>query len=1012
MIQIDSEYNDSVNCGLSDNIILEQNDKTIHCKYYDKDNLNSKFKKNNHISFLHLNIRSLTKHFDNFQELLNSLDIRFKIIALSETRLITNSLAPHNLCIDGYSLVSNSTEASAGGTAIYVCNSLNYRNRQDLSSDMYQSKKLESTFIEISRKGRKSVVVGCIYKHPGMPVNEFADAYFAPTSDKVNKERKKGVFLGDFNINLLDFGKKKEVDKFIDTATSHNFFPTISLPTRITDSTSTLIDNIYISPDDISYESGNLLSGISDHLAQFLIPVSKEIHEPRESNSYRDWRSWNKFSFVEQFKNTRWRDILRIDSNDVDYSFEKFFEKLSKMIETHVPLKNLSKKQLKRVSKPWITKDIKRSISNRDNLLKRYLRTKGERRSVLFNQYKLSRNHIVDLIRQSKSNYYRNFFDNNLKSSKIIWSGINSLISSKSKKKKSNVSLDVDGHLTSDKKLIAESFNEYFTQIAEKIKERLPQTKKSFRDFLDNPCGNSFFLSPTTPEEVKNIVISLDTKKATGPYSIPHQLLHELPTEISCILSDIFNQSFKTGKFIKALKNVKVIPVFKNKGSPSETGNYRPISLLSNVDKILEKLVHKRMTKFLNRNNIIYNRQFGFREKHSTVHGLATLTEDIKKSIDEGKLTCGVFIDLQKAFDTVDHEILLKKLETYGFRGLANNWFSSYLSKRKQYVHISGKDSDYREIKHGVPQGSVLGPILFLLYINDLSNAIIYCRIYNFADDTAILYTEEDPRRLKKRVNIDLKLLLHWLKANKIHLNVAKTEVLLFKNKRKQLNFDIKIKLDGKLMRFSKETKYLGMIIDDNLAMDSHKKQVCDRLRKANGALSLVRHYVPYPVLRSIYFALFQPHIQYGLQIWGQNLSRVSRVARLQKIAVRVMTFSEYNTPSKPLFTRMNILSVQDYVFKLNIILAHEILNHISPIAVQQSLNLEYLPVTQITRGTQKKMLKRPYVRTTKHGIYSMRYQSVIHWNRLQKYFEKVDLVTTRQTKINTMFHDYLKKKE
>ena len=310
MIQIDSEYNDSVNCGLSDNVILEQNDKTIHCKYYDKDNLNSKFKKNNHISFLHLNIRSLTKHFDNFQELLNSLDIRFKIIALSETRLITNSLAPHNLCIDGYLLVSNSTEASAGGTAIYVCNSLNYRNRQDLSSDMYQSKKLESTFIEISRKGRKSVVVGCIYKHPGMPVNEFADAYFAPTSDKVNKERKKGVFLGDFNINLLDFGKKKEVDKFIDTATSHNFFPTISLPTRITDSTSTLIDNIYISPDDISYESGNLLSGISDHLAQFLIPVSKEIHEPRESNSYRDWRSWNKFSFVEQFKNTRWRDIL------------------------------------------------------------------------------------------------------------------------------------------------------------------------------------------------------------------------------------------------------------------------------------------------------------------------------------------------------------------------------------------------------------------------------------------------------------------------------------------------------------------------------------------------------------------------------------------------------------------------------------------------------------------------------------------------------------------------------
>ena len=168
---------------------------------------------------------------------------------------------------------------------------------------------------------------------------------------------------------------------------------------------------------------------------------------------------------------------------------------------------------------------------------------------------------------------------------------------------------------------------------------------------------------------------------------------------------------------------------------------------------------------------------------------------------------------------------------------------------------------------------------------------------------------------------------------------------------------------------------------------------------------------IPYPVLRSIYFALFQPHIQYGLQIWGQNLLRVSRVARLQKIAVRMITFSDYNTTSKPLFTRTNILSVQDYVFKLNITLAHEILNHVSPIAVQQSLNLEYLPVTRITRGNQKKLLKRPYVRTTKHGIYSMRYQSVIHWNRLQNYFERVDLTTTRQTKINTMLHDYFNKK-
>ena len=155
------------------------------------------------------------------------------------------------------------------------------------------------------------------------------------------------------------------------------------------------------------------------------------------------------------------------------------------------------------------------------------------------------------------------------------------------------------------------------------------------------------------------------------------------------------------------------------------------------------------------------------------------------------------FIDLQKAFDTVDHKILLKKLEIYGFRGITNDWFSTYLSGRKQYVSVSGVDSNYRDIKHGVSQGSVLDPILFLIYINDLANATIYSRSFNFADDTAILYTDDDPKRLKKRVNIDLKLLLHWLKANKIHLNVAKTEVILFKHKQKEVNYNIRTKLDG-----------------------------------------------------------------------------------------------------------------------------------------------------------------------------------------------------------------------
>ena len=195
----------------------------------------------------------------------------------------------------------------------------------------------------------------------------------------------------------------------------------------------------------------------------------------------------------------------------------------------------------------------------------------------------------------------------------------------------------------------------------------------------------------------------------------------------------------------------------------------------------------------------------------------------------------------------MDLDILLKKLKFYGFRGLKNDWFSSYLLERKQYVSLSGETSSYQNIKHGVPQGSVLGPILFLIFLNDLARAIIYRKLYNCADDTAILYSNHNPKRLKKRINIDLNFLVQWLKANRIQLNVVKTEVVLFKNRSKRMDYNIKIKLDGKLMRFLKCTKYLGLLIDENLSFQSSK------LRKANAALCIIRHYVPFTILRSIY---------------------------------------------------------------------------------------------------------------------------------------------------------------
>jgi len=322
------------------------------------------------------------------------------------------------------------------------------------------------------------------------------------------------------------------------------------------------------------------------------------------------------------------------------------------------------------------------------------------------------------------------------------------------------------------------------------------------------------FLLPTTPDEVVKIISSFSASKSSGPNSIPVRILKLLKHDISNPITTLINKSFEEGIFPSALKVSKVVPVFKNKGSPLEVSNYRPISLLSNIEKIFEKTMQTRIMDFLNQFNQIYSRQF---------------------------------------FDTVDHEILLAKLNHYGIRGLANQWFKSYLSNRYQYVAISNSKSKLKLVIHGVPQGSVLGPLLFLLYINDLHFCIQTSETYHFADDTHLLNFSKTVRSLCGRINADLRALVNWLNANRISLNASKTEFVIFRSPWKRLDCTPRIKLDGTFLAPSKSVKYLGVHIDEHLNWKTHVSSVSIKLRRANGALSKIRHFIPTRLLVNIY---------------------------------------------------------------------------------------------------------------------------------------------------------------
>ena len=293
-------------------------------------------------------------------------------------------------------------------------------------------------------------------------------------------------------------------------------------------------------------------------------------------------------------------------------------------------------------------------------------------------------------------------------------------------------------------------FNDFFVNIGNSVEAKIPRVDTPFTEFLKDKNNITLFLKPVNEDEVKSMISNMAASKACGPNSIPTQILKTNFEFLVSPLKHIINLSFTEGCFPQLLKLAEVCPIFKKKDK-NKCENYRPISLLSNLSKLFERAMHTRTYEFLESHHIFSDLQFGFRKKHSTNHALLDIFEKIKQNLDTKFFTCGVFIDLEKAFDTVNHEILVKKLEFYGIRGISNQWFSSYLTNRQQRVKLDGCKSSYLNITCGVPQGSILGPLLFLIYINDMKNSVKNSILHHFADDTNLLCSATDEKISKRK---------------------------------------------------------------------------------------------------------------------------------------------------------------------------------------------------------------------------------------------------------------------
>jgi hypothetical protein len=381
-------------------------------------------------------------------------------------------------------------------------------------------------------------------------------------------------------------------------------------------------------------------------------------------------------------------------------------------------------------------------------------------------------------------------------------------------------------------------------------------------------------------------------------------------------LSHLINKSFLTGSFPDCLKIAKVCPIFKS-GDKHLFSNYRPISILPSFSKIYEKVVACRLLKFFESGNILVQNQYGFRKNHSTYMAAIEMLDKISAAIDNGEHPIGIFIDLSKAFDTINHSILLDKLEYYGIRGFALRWFESYLQSRQQYVFFDGASSVLCHVNCGVPQGSILGPLLFILYINDIVKCSDILRLILFADDTNIFYSNSDIIELERIVNAELSKLSNWFMANRLSLNATKTNFIIFGNKKvSKCGREFKLVLNGNVLERTDCTKFLGVYFDEKLKWHIHLNHVSGKLAKGLGMLGRVGRILPFNVLRTLYHTLIYPYLNYCCIIWGgAGASILRKIEVLQNRAIRIITHSPFRASSSPIYKSLNLLKICDIHF-------------------------------------------------------------------------------------------------
>ena len=895
------------------NEILQDIDDGDRSKYYTLSEFPEQFTKvNSDLLILHLNICSLYPKLDHFSALMSLLECQFDCLCLSETWLTPSTV--DLVSINNYQAFHTIRRVRGGGVSIFVRDTFECEKIEELC---FQVDDFESVFVKIERNN-KILIVGTIYKPPNC-MNDIFMSTLETVLNTLSRNRSRyKIVCGDFNFDLFKVNDDNNCSNFLNTFLSNAFIPLITKPTRITDHSYSLIDNIF-STNESFFKSAIIPCDLSDH---YIIAA----HYPNFFNNnhvngnklikYRSHTSVSINNLCESVSHYDFANIVQCE--DVDMGIEKLIDVLMNFYDLHCPIKSRTI-SYKDDIKPWIDYETKELIRKRQNYFLLYKRNLISR--VQYNRY---RNRVTAVIRHKRSAYYANKFIKLKGNMGDTWKLINSLF--KSGVTRNKIKLVVGDNEVTNVKQVVDHLNNYFCAIGGSITNSFPFNPNSHSSYLSGNYINSFFFTPVTVYDINKVVLSLKNK-ACQIDVLPVYILKYLSIYISPVLTNLINKSLATGKFPDIFKLARVVPIHKG-GNSYAPNNYRPISILNVFSKIYEKIVHNKLMNYLESKNILSQYQYGFRENRSTVQSLLHYLRDVYAALDSGYVYFSLFLDLKKAFDCVSHSILLSKLRFYGIRGVPLDWFSSYLSNRRQYVVVDDVFSEICDISCGVPQGSILGPLLFLVFINDFPGCTDYFKFSLFADDSTLScrVSKNELDTVHVTINDNLVLVSNWLIANKIMINADKTKYMIF-----SLRGDLGLRpllINGSAIQKSNSLKFLGLYLDNNLKFDSHVQILANKISRLIGILYKLSHFLPENILKSIYFTMIHPHFTYAIECWFNAPEYlIKTIDILQKKAVRVIKKVDCTAHTEDLFKNLNLLKLHS-LFKYKIgLYTHKSLN-------------------------------------------------------------------------------------